>query len=145
MNTPDHSFGFKNEVLLKESIETVTGPLNQLSRWSPFDYSNDHCFVELKSRNCMLSTYPTTMVGMNKIKECTGAFDYYFFFKFTDGLFYWKYSPNKHIVRTGGRCDRGRDEIRDYLYIPVNDLTLIPSVNINSTIQWLGRCTCKHI
>ena len=134
MNTSDHSFGFKNEVILKESIEIITGPLNQLGRWSPFDYSNHTTFVELKSRNCLSTKYPTTMVGMNKIKECTAGFDYYFFFKFIDGLFYWKYSPNKYVVRTGGRSDRGRVEINDYLYIPVNDLELVPSVNIYCSV-----------
>ena len=124
--TPDHSFGFKNEVALKESIETVTGELKQLTRWSPFDYSNDKCFVELKSRNCMSSTYQTTMVGMSKISACTEMFDYYFFFKFVDGLFYWKYTPlHNYDIRSGGRYDRGKAEIRDYLYIPVKDLTLL--------------------
>jgi hypothetical protein len=124
MNTPDHSFGFKNEILLKKSIESITGPLNKLTRWAPFDYSNKDCFVELKSRNCLSTTYQTTMIGMSKIEKCNHLFDYYFFFKFDDGLFYWKFVPDHgYTISSGGRYDRGKAEVRDYLYVPVKDLT----------------------
>jgi hypothetical protein len=124
MNTPDHLFGFRNEVVLKESIEKITGPLNQLGRWDPFDYANDKCFVELKSRNCMSNTYQTTMVGMSKISACTELFDYYFFFKFNDGLFYWKYQVNDFDIKISGRYDRGRPELNKYLFIPINKLSV---------------------
>ncbi len=136
----DYDFGIQNEVLLKESIEAVTGPLNHLGKWSLFDYSNSQCFVELKSRNCKKDTYPTTMVGLNKVKKCNELFDYYFFFKFQDGLFYWKYKPNTFEVRKGGRCDRGRPEFKDYLFIPVSELN--PAVKTENSDVSLNTVTC---
>ena len=129
----DYLFGFNNEVALKETIETVTGKLSHLGKWDTFDYCNQQCFVELKSRTCNKDRYPTTMVGMNKVNEASSLFDlydFYFFFKFTDGLYYWKYVPDHgYQNEPGGRFDRGKAEIRDYLYIPVNDLVKVKKVN----------------
>lgn len=120
----DYQFGIQNEISLKESIENITGTLNRTTKYHSFDYVGTGVFVELKSRNCLSTTYDTTMVGMNKINKIKSNLIYYFFFKFIDGLFYWKYRPNEYLINQGGRYDRGKAEIRDYLYIPVKDLTL---------------------
>ena len=71
------------------------------------------------------------MIGMNKIIKARALtisnpdVRIYFFFKFTDGCYGWKYDINTILPqRLGGRCDRGRDEIKEYNYIPISLLTL---------------------
>jgi hypothetical protein len=67
------------------------------------------------------------MVGANKLKAAAKSIDdVYFCFQFTDGLYYWKYSDDVDIVMAmGGRCDRGREEIKPYAYIPIEKLIKI--------------------
>jgi len=97
-----------------------------------YDYVNEHkdIFFELKGRSNKYNKYPTTMIGYNKVLECikNKKNKYYFVFKFTDGLYYCKYSKkllNKCIVKNGGRCDRGKYEIKKYLFIPIDLLKKI--------------------
>jgi hypothetical protein len=128
LKTKDLTFGFKNEKSCKALIETITGELTQTEPFALFDYFNETYLVELKARRNNHDTYPTTMVGKNKIdkagreqfKKCM------FCFKFFDGLFYHIYDPHiNYQVKKGGRCDRGCPEIKDYVFIPINKLTLI--------------------
>jgi len=52
----------------------------------------------------------------------------YFAFNFTDGVFYWEYKSddlNDITIKSGGRWDRGKPEIKDYAYIPVKKLISI--------------------
>ena len=47
--------------------------------------------------------------------------DFYFVILFNDGLFLWKFDNNVPLnYRLGGRCDRIKNEIKDYCYIPLN-------------------------
>ena len=84
-------------------------------------------FIELKSRNNEKNKYLTTMVGYNKIMKASELEeDVYFFFSFTDGIYYWKYDRNIDLeIKKGGRYDRGCSEINDYAFIPVNILQKI--------------------
>jgi hypothetical protein len=123
----DLKYGLSMEIKLKPQIEKITGPLTQTRQYDVMDYYNDTCYVELKCRKCLKNTYTTTMVGMNKIefalKDPTK--DYYFFFNFIDGLYYWKSDFEKITTfeqSLGGRSDRGKPEIRNYLYIPITEL-----------------------
>ena len=124
----DISFGDINEKNCKPIIEQITGKLTKTSSFHSFDYYNDTYFVELKSRRCNKNTYPTTMVGYNKIKKAIDSTKTYLFcFKFYDGLFYHIYDPKViYEIKKGGRCDRNCLEISDYLFIPVEDLKEIP-------------------
>jgi hypothetical protein len=97
-----------------------------------YDYVNEHknIFFELKGRSNNYSKYPTTMIGYNKVLECIKNKNnkYYFVFKFTDGLYYCKYSKKllkKCTIKKGGRTDRGRPEIKEYLFIPIELLKKI--------------------
>ena len=94
---------------------------------SIFDYEGDYKFVELKKRNVESYKYPDTMIGLNKIKYCQDKpEDYYFVFSFLDGDYIWKYNNEAKLnYRSGGRRDRGRNEIKDYCYIPINLLKKI--------------------
>jgi len=132
----DLAWGLSNEKLLKTSIEKVTGPLKHTADYHVFDYYNNTCYVELKSRNCQAKHYDTTMIGMNKINKCKEPTkDYYFFFKFDDGLFYWKYQVNDFDIKIGGRYDRGRPELNKYMYIPITELVETPLLTSLSLSQ----------
>ena len=123
----DLSFGDRHEKNCQPIIETITGKLNKTAPFHSYDFYNDTYFVELKSRRCNKNTYPTTMVGYNKIKKATDPTKTYLFcFKFYDGLFYHIYNPKViYEIKKGGRWDRNCLEISDYLYIPIEDLILI--------------------
>lgn len=96
------------------------------SRYSLFDYTDGKIFIELKTRRNAKDKYPTTLIPVNKMNYCMQNPDkgtYYFCFLFTDGLFYWKYTPDVKLEKAkGGRTDRGCNEIKDYYYIPVSIL-----------------------
>lgn len=94
-----------------------------------FDYYNEEAFYEIKSRNCTFDRYPTTMVGKNKIDFANALPDkkFYFVFCFQDGDFIFEYDKSvKLYFEMGGRCDRGRDEYKQYCYIPIRHLYRIP-------------------
>tara|TARA_R110000765_G_scaffold244996_4_gene347195 strand:+ start:907 stop:1320 length:414 start_codon:yes stop_codon:yes gene_type:complete len=125
----DLRYGLNKEKELQSQIETITGDLVKLDHYNPFDFKGINCFVELKSRRNEYSKYPTTMVGMNKIKKARQLIEddnlIYFCFNFTDGLYYWLYTENIGIEKKGGRWDRGKQEIKDYFYLPIEYLTKI--------------------
>jgi hypothetical protein len=55
----------------------------------------------------------------------------YFVFRFTDGLYYWKYDPKHPLkVQQGGRTDRGRKEIKSYAFIEVDILSKLEIPNV---------------
>tara|TARA_R110000823_G_scaffold285392_1_gene403837 strand:- start:857 stop:1282 length:426 start_codon:yes stop_codon:yes gene_type:complete len=94
-------------------------------QYNTFDLRNSEIVVEVKCRRVSKNQYPTTMIGMNKIKEASmnPHINFDFFFVFTDGLYKWTFC-NNYEVDKGGRVDRGYNEIKDYAYIPVQDLEL---------------------
>ena len=133
INFKDRQFGRENEdKLLNTFQEKFACKLNKaIDRYSIFDYSSDDCFVELKTRKNTKDKYKDTMVGNNKIINAEKINKpVYFCFSFTDGLYYWKYNKddlkNGNVeIRQGGRCDRGRDEYKDYAFIKTNLLEKI--------------------
>jgi hypothetical protein len=67
------------------------------------------------------------MIGLSQIKWANENYpaEFYFAFSFTDGLFYIKYDSkvfSKFEVGEGGRFDRGRPELNQYCFIPVEHL-----------------------
>ena len=91
--------------------------------YSTFDYYAPNYAVELKTRFCPSNQYVTTMIPLSKVLKCIDPnINYWFFFRFSDGVSYIKY--NKDLFATfeknkGGRCDRGHLESNDYVYIPL--------------------------
>jgi len=125
----DLQFGNMNEISVLEIIkkhfndETIK---KVEKKYSVFDFEGKNSRYELKSRRCESKTYLDTMVGVNKLESVGDNF--IFLFKFTDGLFYIKYEKeifDKFRRGKGGRYDRGRPEIKDYLFIPKERLTKI--------------------
>ena len=121
----DLEFGFlkENEILpvIKDFFNDET--IQKLDKYNTFDFKGDNKYIELKSRNNSYNKYPKTMIGYNKIKKALEVDeDVYFIFNFTDGVYYFKFDneidievKSKHISRT----DRGKIEINDYAFIPI--------------------------
>jgi hypothetical protein len=91
----DIVFGEKSETTLMNRIEGLVG--QSLSRQGGFnimDYTNASktVYVELKTRRIHHNTYPTAIIGKNKIDFCSDpSKEYYFVFSYSDGVFYIKY------------------------------------------------------
>ena len=128
IKTKDIKFGLQNEkeilILLKTKFKNIEKSSLQYSR---YDFCSDTTLIELKTRRNTKDKYPTTMIGMNKIKYFLKQKEKkcYAFFSFTDGLYYVEI--NEELVKKceskdGGRCDRGYIETRPYLFIPVGFL-----------------------
>lgn len=123
----DMKLGFESENKCKIYIEDITGSLNKTDMFDVFDYYNDEYLVELKTRRNEYNKYPTTMIGLNKIIEARKELKKCIFcFKFTDGLYYHIFDKNiDYEIKKGGRSDRGCFEIKDYVYININQLIKI--------------------
>ena len=119
----------KEKMILPALRDFFQDDLELVSGYSVMDYRSKTALYELKTRTNSVNQFETTMVGWNKIEFCIKQNkDCYFIFKFTDGLFYIKYSKilfDTFETRLGGRCDRGVRELKHYIYIPVNLLTKI--------------------
>jgi len=124
----DLDFGFKMENDLFDTIKNKYG--ENICKTEPncrVDYCDDNTLIELKSRRNTYRKYPTTMVSKGKIdymlksgKKC------FCLFNFTDGLY--EVEINKKVIEQfildkGGRRDRGRKEINDYYFIPIELLS----------------------
>ena len=122
----DLKFGLNKEMqllpILKEYLKDET--IYQLENSNVFDFKGDNKFIELKSRNNNYDKYPTTMIGINKILRASSLNEnVYFFFWFVDGLYYWLYDKDYEFeIKRSGRFDRGRPELNDYAYIPIDML-----------------------
>ena len=128
----DLEFGEKSELevlpIIKNYFDTELEKTKY--KYATFDFvSNKYC-IELKSRNNAKDKYDSTIIGYNKIKKCNDKNKTYIFcFKFTDGIFFWKYNDEEFEkfceINNGGRKDRGYTEYNQYCYIPVNLLKKI--------------------
>jgi len=122
----DYTFGLKKEIELLPTIRKFFNDetIIKLDDYNIFDFKGDNKYIELKSRNCNYNKYPTTMIGYNKIKKALELNeDIYFIFNFTDGIYYFKFDKNIQLeVKQGGRFDRGKKELSDYAFIPIEIL-----------------------
>lgn len=101
--------------------------------YSVFDFKDKDkkIIIELKSRKIHSDKYYSTMIGLNKIRKGLSKYKkgyrVLFIFKFIDCL--CSYELKKDVpyewIRKGGRTDRGYNEIKDYVYIPVHKLKKI--------------------
>jgi len=126
----DLKFGFKQEDKLFPKICNKFGDdlikTDQMCRW---DYESNTVVIELKSRRNKKNTYPTTMIGKQKVDLMMESGKRVIsMFKFTDGLYYIEVTKDnicKFEIDRGGRSDRGVDEVNIYYYIPVEMLSLL--------------------
>ena len=125
----DVEFGTRSELELFDSIKQKFNDITitKLTRFDPFDFIGDNKLIEVKTRKNRSDTYPTTMIGMNKIEYCKNSErDIYFIFKFTDKIIYCRYNEvdfNNFEIKEMGRSDRGIKESSLYCLIPIEYLT----------------------
>ena len=126
----DYNFGIENEFKILPIIKNYfkDDSIIKLDKYNKFDYKG-LAFYELKSRNNEYNKYNTTMIGYNKIELSNQLKDdVYFLFSFTDGLYYWKYDKTYKLEIKKNHCsriDRGRPEINNYAFIPIDILIKI--------------------
>ena len=129
----DYYFGEEQERIQHELLNSLhETQLEKTKRYAIFDYKSKGLFIELKTRRSSIKLYPTTMLPYNKIKKAEKYLaegnEVWFYFKYPEGLYRWKYSPADYTdkdIRKGGRFDRGTAEISQYLYIGVDKLKSI--------------------
>lgn len=122
----DLNFGKEKEkeilTILREHFKDDIEIINE--KFCTYDYKGIKNIYELKSRRCNYNTYPTTMIGDDKLKD-----NIILIFSFFDGLYYIKYEEDKfnnYERKLFKRNDRGNiDKLKDYLYIPIKDLIKI--------------------
>tara|TARA_R110000765_G_scaffold213808_2_gene318821 strand:- start:1100 stop:1555 length:456 start_codon:yes stop_codon:yes gene_type:complete len=114
-----------------------SGPLKFYKNpFNVMDMCNDTNILELKTRRIFFNQYPDLMIGLNKIEEAekfsSDTKKYTMLFLLKDGLYGWRYSPDKkYDIKMGGRCDRGVDERKLCAFLFTKDMFLI-STDINS-------------
>jgi hypothetical protein len=131
----DYEMGVLKERELHSTLEKFFGCVFEKpsNKYSVFDFFSEKCYMEVKTRRNNWKTYPSTIVGKNKLDFAKSIKDrpVYFCFQFQDGLFYWIYNEldieNGYVVfGEGGRNDRGRNEYKTYAYLDVLKLKRIP-------------------
>jgi hypothetical protein len=126
----DIAYGLKSEASLLLGIKNTFGEGYEKIQetYHPYDFQDGDNYIELKTRRCKHNTYPTTMIGYNKVKYAQDrpTCKFKFLFKFEDGLYQHDFQHTKEYpVSVGGRCDRGRTEFNKYVFIPINDLVKV--------------------
>ena len=129
------NIGTKMEINLLKTFQDYFDDITivrSLDRSANFNYTNNrNILIELKTRSNIYNEYEDTLINIikiNKAKILCKTQTIYFCFKFTDGLYYWKYNKfDKLNFRIGGRSDRSNkyNEKKLYSHIPINLLTKI--------------------
>lgn len=128
----DIRFGTESETNLHKQIESLVGDeVIWKGGFDTFDFHNKAktIWVELKTRRIKHDTYPTALIGKNKVEFCNSpGVDYYFVFSYLDGLFYIKYDKalfdtfkdNNNFYRSvRDDCNTARQTV---IYIPIEHL-----------------------
>lgn len=135
----DLAFGKKSEIEVYELIKQLDPELVKTpDEYDLFDYESSKSLVELKTRTFEMAKYPTTYVGTNKVKYASEhpEKEFYFCFRFTDGLYYSKYDKEVYSKFKKSKCkreDRGKVEIMEVLNIPISYLCRIHKRNPDGT------------
>jgi hypothetical protein len=126
----DIRFGTNNEINVLEQLQTYIGTtLQRNGGYAVMDYTNPGktIYVELKTRRISHDTYPTTLIGANKVEFARKSnAECYFVWCFTDGLYYLKYDPavwdsfeTDDNYWRGGRLDC-KNKAQNVVYVPAN-------------------------
>lgn len=97
----DVKFGTLKELELQKEVEEFTGKkMNRIGGYAVFDYVSEDkkTYVELKSRRCKYTSYPTTLIPLIKVQKASlihkrKGYKCYFMFAFLDGIYYTKFMP----------------------------------------------------
>ena len=122
----DLEYGLKKEIELFPFLQNYFNDesITKLNKVNCFDFIGNNKFIELKSRSINYNKYDKTMIGLNKLQKASeiNDSDVYFFFCFTDGLYYYKYNKDDQFeIKKGGRYDRIKSgEIKEHVFIPIS-------------------------
>ena len=111
------------ELFFEDNIQKIN------SRYSKYDYEGDKYIYELKTRNNLYCSFPTTLIASDKIITKSPKRQI-FLFNFKDGLYYIKYREKKFIkFDLKPFCRNKRNDYNDleklYYYIPIEKLKKI--------------------
>jgi hypothetical protein len=114
-------FGIIKDYFKDDKLEQKKG------KYDKYDFKGDN-FYELKNRTNKFNQYPTTLIALDKII----ADNLILLFNFTDGLYFIKYDKKLFDTFEIKKFQRGyrpdiKDVKKDYLYIPIENLTKIQS------------------
>lgn len=124
----DYAMGIQSEKDILPQLNTYfKRNLTKTSeRYCKYDFNDDKGYkYELKTRNNTYSTYPTTIIGCDKLED-----KMIFLFKFTDGLYFIEYDQeqfklfDKKLFIRNARTDY-KDIKKDYIFIPIKYLNKI--------------------
>jgi hypothetical protein len=120
MTETEYAYGKISENMLADQIYRKFGVFQCADKYSHFDYESDDTLVELKSRRVLSTAYPDYMMNGCKLYAAQkSGKTVYFVFRFTDGVFYWKYDASVPLRNDyNGRRDRGCDETQFMYYLP---------------------------
>ena len=126
----DLDYGFKAEDDLFSKIKENYGEnICKTAKNCRVDYESEDVLIELKSRRNTYSKYPTTMISKSKIDYMLKSGKKSIcLFNFTDGVYNIEITENivrQFELREGGRWDRGRPEMSQYYYIPIELLKIL--------------------
>ena len=128
----DRQFGWENETEILEKLQTYfkdPSIRKTPNQFDEIDFEGENISIELKTRRNLSTLYPTTMIGINKIRYARkNKNTTYFVFKFTDCTKRIRFR-NK-LFKTFDRewktrYDRGYPERGLYVMIPMYLLKLI--------------------
>ena len=139
----DVCFGSSCESDLFQDIKNRFGAdvVKSANKYAVYDFGNDDVFIEVKSRRTPKNRYPDTMIGYNKIRYFLDNPNKksYCVFNFTDGAYYVEVNQETVYdfrIGSGGRRDRGHDEIKQYYFIPVKLLSPL--------VETMSGTSCAH-
>ena len=156
---------YNNDILERFKGVKKTGSKSNFFHWKVYDWVNDNYYVELKSRNNDFNTYPTTMIGFNKVEEWgkdTSNKRYFFLFAFLDGFYEWELTQEnyddiggydavkKYNYINNTKSYTPYNDDKEHLYIPINKLKkisgkgcLVPDDLTFKSKKNIGRCLIK--
>jgi hypothetical protein len=93
---------FLNDYYSKYGKIVKTGGKNDVL---DFKSEDGLLYIEMKSRCNYYNTYPTTIFGANKMKECfdNTHLKYIFVFIFIDGMYEWEFSLENYKLAGGSK------------------------------------------
>ena len=129
----DLSFGLSNEKKQKNKLENHFGILTKTKDiYDHFDYFNNNYFLELKSRRINHNQYSSLIFDKCKYDKGLELIDkgyrVIFVWDCIDKMVWWELKKNdkQSYFKTGGRCDRGKDEYSKLCNVPtrfLNDIS----------------------
>ncbi len=126
----DYQMGVMNERVVYEPLKEFFGTdlKPTLDMYCKYDFYDENTTYELKTRDCKMNAYTTTLIAEDKIIPTNKR--QYFIFNFHDAIACIKYDKEvfkkyKVDLYKRNRRDDFTDNLKNHIYIPVKDLTII--------------------